>query len=125
MKLRPHHALCLQFFVGRGYSEGFVKNMTERKQFLECADPEVELVCGCDVICWGCPHGLSGSCESAEKVAAYDREVLRLIGLPEGGSLRYSRLCALARENIIRAGRLREVCGSCQWAELCGEIQKK
>lgn len=27
--LRPHHLLCLQAFRGKGYSEDFVKKMTE------------------------------------------------------------------------------------------------
>ena len=27
--LRPHHLLCLQAFRGKGYSESFVKKMTE------------------------------------------------------------------------------------------------
>ena len=27
MRIRPHHALCAQFFVGKGYSEQFVEHM--------------------------------------------------------------------------------------------------
>ena len=123
-RLRPHHALCLQFFVGKGYSEGFVRNMQERKQLLEGSDPEVRTVCGCDIICSCCVHAASGSCESSDKVAGFDRKVLLLTGLSEGEPIRFSKLTELAREKIIRAGKLGEVCGSCQWWQLCSSMLK-
>ena len=27
--LRPHHGMCLAYFEGKGYSDGFTVNMTE------------------------------------------------------------------------------------------------
>ena len=38
LHLRPHHLLCLQTFVGRGYSEEFVEHMTLVKKQL-ATDP--------------------------------------------------------------------------------------
>ena len=29
MRLRPHHSMCLQFFVGKGYSAPFNRKMSE------------------------------------------------------------------------------------------------
>lgn len=29
VRLRPHHLLCMQTFVGNGYSEAFVENMKQ------------------------------------------------------------------------------------------------
>ena len=28
-RIRPHHGMCLYFFEGKGYSEGFTKHMAE------------------------------------------------------------------------------------------------
>ena len=55
MTLRPHHALCAQFFVGKGYSAQFVEHM---KRVLSELDrgADVTLTDGCDAICAGCPN---------------------------------------------------------------------
>ena len=29
-RIRPHHGMCLYFFEGKGYSEGFTKHMAEK-----------------------------------------------------------------------------------------------
>ena len=31
-RIRPHHGMCLYFFEGKGYSEGFTKHMAEVKE---------------------------------------------------------------------------------------------
>ena len=33
--IRPHHMLCMQFFEGKGYSDGFVASMAAIKEKLE------------------------------------------------------------------------------------------
>ena len=43
--LRPHHLLCLQSFVGHGYSEEFVQQMSVVKQQLtDSPDTPVKIV---------------------------------------------------------------------------------
>ena len=32
-RIRPHHGMCLYFFEGKGYSEGFTKHMAEVKEW--------------------------------------------------------------------------------------------
>ena len=41
--IRPHHLLCLQFFEGKGYSNGFVENMTKIHNEMLSKNPYVEL----------------------------------------------------------------------------------
>ena len=110
--LRPHHGLCAQFFEGKGYSEGFVKNMTAVLQDLG-GDPSrpVRLWCEANVICAHCPHNCKGTCESGQKVRAYDTAVLRLCALREGDLLSWGEYCARVTERIILPGRLRLVGG--------------
>ena len=49
--IRPHHMLCMQFFEGKGYSDGFVASMAAIKEKLEKEDPQVEIVEGTDDVC--------------------------------------------------------------------------
>lgn len=35
--LRPHHGMCLAYFEGKGYSDGFTVNMQKMLEFFEKA----------------------------------------------------------------------------------------
>ena len=120
-ELRPHHALCVGFFQGKGYSEAFVENMASVIGALRASDPLLTLRSAADPLCGSCPHNHGGVCESADKVARYDAAVLRLLGLRNGAALRRSELSARVRERILAPGRLGEVCGDCQWYEICSQ----
>ena len=50
LKLRPHHALCVRFFEGKGYSEDFTKNMYSVIEKLN-NDPVIKIVFGYDDLC--------------------------------------------------------------------------
>lgn len=119
LPLRPHHALCIRFFEGKGYSEAFVRHMTAVIGELQSEDPEVTLTGGCDRICEACPKNTGGACETEEKVKAIDDRALSFLGCRVGGSVRWSELYETANETIVRRGRLREVCGGCQWLTIC------
>lgn len=116
--LRPHHGLCMAFFQGKGYSEGFVENMTAVKAALEAGE-RVKLVCGPDRVCAACPNRRGELCRTEEKVCRYDEAVLERCGLEPGQSLRYPELAAAVEEKIIAAGDRERVCGDCQWSALC------
>lgn len=114
LHLRPHHLLCLPTFVGRGYSEEFVKNMTlVKRQLTTNTRTPITLVSGADDLCAHCPSCVDGQCTS-EKPALFDKLVRdklgqnsssTLIGIPE--SLRIT-------EDLIAA-----CCPGCEWRELC------
>ena len=116
--LRAHHGLCLRFFQGKGYSGAFVENMARKKAMLE-ENPLVRLTDQADEICRACPNNLCGQCESAEKVRRYDRAVLSLCGLTPGDVLPYRELTEQVRKTILLPGHREEICGDCQWTDLC------
>lgn len=116
--LRPHHALCLRFFRGKGYSPEFVANMTAIQAALTPEAP-VELAGGADRVCAFCPNRRGELCEAQEKVARYDRAVLDRCGLAAGQILPFGTLEALAEARILAPGAREAVCGDCQWTELC------
>ena len=118
LKLRPHHALCAQFFEGKGYSEQFVAHMYGVLAELD-RGVSVTLVDGCDAICAGCPNNRDGVCETDEKVKVIDRRAIEAMGLLFGDMLPWRDLSALAKERIVAAGKLKDVCRGCEWIGVC------
>ena len=53
-----HHGMCLYFFEGKGYSEGFTKHMAEVKEWLLGKNglASLQLVGATDEICSACPR---------------------------------------------------------------------
>ena len=48
--VRPHHGMCLAYFIGKGYSEGFSAHMEKMLHILE-QDVSIQLVVSLDEIC--------------------------------------------------------------------------
>ena len=88
---------------------------------LRASDPLLTLRSAADPLCGSCPHNCGGVCDSVDKVARYDAAVLRLLALPDGAALRWSELSARAQERILDSGKLGEVCGDCQWYDICSQ----
>ena len=99
-RIRPHHGMCLYFFEGKGYSEGFTKHMAEVKEWLlgKNGPASLQLVGATDEICSACPHNKGGSCESAEKVDRYDAGVLKYTGLKAGQEMTFAEFERIVEE---------------------------
>lgn len=118
IELRPHHALCVHFFEGKGYSEGFVSHMTDVIEKL-CDDTEIEITDGCDTICSACPENADGICRSADKVSGIDKRAAEYMGIKPGERISWRRISALAMDKIIDNGKLKDVCRDCKWIDIC------
>lgn len=116
--LRTHHALCAQFFEGKGYSEEFVRHMGRVLAEFGRDDPEITLTDGCDVICSRCPNNEGGVCSDG-KVRGIDRRAAEAMGVSPGSTYAWSELLRIAADRVIKPGRLREVCGDCEWIGIC------
>ncbi len=140
ISLRPHHGMCLAYFEGKGYSEGFIAHMQRMLELftaadVAAADPEqggkksekvlVRLTARTDEICSACPNNLDGNCREAEKVRRYDLGVLDFCGLKEGQILEYDQFASLVQERILSAGKRVEICGGCQWESICAKRKNK
>lgn len=112
--LRPHHGLCLGFFEGYGYSDGFSQNMAAVLSGLR-ADTAIELSEGLDCICGNCPNRDSG-CPNAAK---YDRRVLEACGLTAGQKMTWAEFAGKLMECVTDPGKLEEICGDCRWIPIC------
>ena len=118
--LRPHHALCVLFFEGKGYSQEFVENMTA---FVSEPNIMLQLTTRCDTLCQACPHNQNGYCEDEAKVSLFDQRTMELTGagFETDQPIPLHDLCQRACVAILQQGLLAEVCGECEWAALCQE----
>lgn len=120
LNIRPHHGMCIGQFKGYGYSEDFVRNMTEiTGELKRYPDIQIRLVCGGDSICASCPHLQSGNCTSGQKVMEYDRMVLKLCELSENQILTWREFKGLVMTNILAENKLKQVCTNCSWLSIC------
>lgn len=117
-RLRAHHGMCLAFFEGKGYSEEFITHMLRVKSDLE-DNLNVRIICKTDDICSKCPNNINGECLSEEKVKEYDIEVLKRCNLSEDDTISYIEFKDLVYKNILIPEKREEICGNCQWNELC------
>ena len=60
--VRPHHGMCLAFFIGKGYSEGFSAHMEKMLKEFQKNLP-VRLVVHTDEICSACPNNEKNVCK--------------------------------------------------------------
>lgn len=118
LQLRPHHALCIQFFCGHGYNEEFTLNM--KRTINEMGDGTIiEITCGEDILCSHCPNLKNGKCISEGKVSEYDKCVAEICGFYNGLKITAHKFFKTAKEKIILSGKLNTVCKGCQWLNLC------
>jgi hypothetical protein len=118
--LRPHHALCVLFFEGKGYSQAFIENMTT---FMADPNRMLYLTMECDTLCQACPHNQNGFCEDEAKVTLFDQRALSQTGslIDSDQPILLSSLCQGVYDAILQEDLLAKVCGECEWAELCQE----
>lgn len=120
-KIRAHHGMCFSFFQGRGYSGEFTENMRIMKEKLE-ENPEVLLLTETDDVCSHCPNNHAGKCLFGQKAAIYDSQVLALCGFVPHTRIRWKDFEKSVYENILLIGKREEICGGCEWNELCRDV---
>ena len=176
LQLRPHHSLCMQFYVGKAYSPDFGRNMEQKLLLPE--DTELGITFGLDDLCAHCPNhrihddseaspaivnsdlhfspaivnsdlhsspvignsdlhsspaivnsdSYSSSavdiCDSEAHVSQIDRRVADLFGYEEGSRMTLKDFFQNSREKIIFSNRLEEMCGECDFMDICKEQAK-
>ena len=135
LHLRPHHLLCLQTFIGYGYSEEFVRQMTAVKhQLADFPDAPVRIVRGTDMLCSHCPNCRKGHCKS-DKPGQFDQLVMAKIEKSvnllssSGPSANCSAASAdsfllhgIPKYLILTNALLEECCPGCEWKDLCCKV---
>ena len=86
---------------------------------------DVEMAVFGDEICKACPNLKHGVCLSADLVEHYDRKVLEYCGLKERENLSFRDFVDNVQKNIIETGKRVEICGGCQWNEICSRKESR
>ncbi len=122
MKLRPHHIMCIRFFImeppGRG---GAFEDLCRRIRAVMSTgeDISIEVTEGVDDLCDFCPHLGEGRCESPfgdeKKVRKWDARVMEGLGLRYG-----ERMRAADFKELIDARAPLSFCKDrCPWRTVC------
>lgn len=120
--LRPHHIVCIQHFVGRGYDDEFTANMIRVVDSL-ARDTEVTVVIGTDTLCSACPNNENGVCSEQERVLNMDRACAKILNVNDGDTVPYGKLVDSITRYIKHESSLPDVCSDCEWVELCLEVR--
>lgn len=130
IQVRAHTALCMQGFVGKGYSPSFVAEMHRVVDLLQ-SKADIELIAAPDQLCGACPHGETNQCRLHERdneahIVAQDQAVLRTLKLQPNSTLSWQALVELVRQNIGPKD-LDNLCGDCPWLPMgmCREALAK
>ncbi|MBL4930422.1 DUF1284 domain-containing protein [Clostridium paridis] len=116
--LRPHHLLCLKWFVGEGYSSDFTRNMHEILFKLNNTNQEFTLTLENDNICSKCPNlNSSHICTSAAKVSIMDAKVIKYFSLTPSKTYNYIDI-KKKFEDSIPTEAINDICGNCEWFSL-------
>ena len=121
MRLRGHNLLCIQGFVGKGYSPEFVANMTAVVESLG-AGAAVTVVAEPDALCAACPNLAESGCAlngaGAERgIIRQDRDVMARLGIADGETVAWDEILARIRA-AVAPDDLDDICGTCPWLPL-------
>ena len=120
IRLRPHHLLCIQKFIGRGYDGAFTNRLAEIVGHLSAnPDTKITLAEGCDEVCIKCPNNRAQVCTDGEKVIFLDEGVLEACNLKYGATDTWDSLSRTARERVFDTDNFERICGCCQWFDIC------
>ena len=121
MRIRGHNLLCIQGFVGKGYSPEFVANMTRVVDSLG-GNAEVTVIDEPDVLCAACPNLAENGCtlhgvRTEHGIVHQDRDVMACLGIAAGETLSWDDLLARIRRSVA-PDDLDAICGGCPWLPL-------
>ena len=77
------------------------------------------LTAAADDICKACPYNTEGVCKDIEKVSRYDKAVKALFELEYGREYKYGDTAEKVKARVYSQNKLKEICGDCEWAEIC------
>lgn len=119
MTLRPHHLLCTQNFIGKGYNPEFVEHMTSIVKYLtENPSTAINITLSTDDICKKCPHKLgSDNCAFNEKVKLFDKKMTEHFNIKEGEYI-YGDIIRKIND-LMTISIHEDVCFGCQWGGVC------
>ena len=129
LKFRPHHFLCTLGFVGKGYSNEFIKNFREIVSKLDGPKGDtvqIQVIQETDIICLPCPHRRGNTCKEYEKITQLDQAHAKALDIRCNEILTWKeakkRICQKISPAIFEV-----ICAPCEWKKLgiCAKALEK
>jgi hypothetical protein len=122
VRLRPHHLLCLIAYRGRGYTPGFVANMTRIAERLRSGGEPIRIVAGPDDVCRPLLATADRHCRQAgarRRDARAAADIARVLATPvrPGVTLPSAVIARLGAG--FASGSIRGACRGCPWQTVC------
>ena len=126
IRLRPHHALCLRNYVGKGYNDTFIENMDALHERLSSGEREmVQIILHRDSMCRACPREKDAACEKEDWVQQLDRAIAKKCGLRSGLWISWQELCDIMDEHVFETDIWEKLCAGCEWYDLCKKVHQE
>ena len=118
INIRPHHLLCIHGFRGKGYSDDFVKSMTDIvNEIKKNKDIKLNITYGTDDICCNCPNKIGDNlCIGQEKIINLDHGVIEALKLEER-MYSYAEVAKKINKELTIT-QFQEICSTCEWYSL-------
>lgn len=119
IKLRAHHLLCLQAYIGNGYDKTFTENMDKIYNELY-SDSSIlfQLKAHNDSICKCCPNKINDfNCIADEKIMAMDNKVISFFNLEPDKIYNFHDTIRFIK-NEITSDVFESICKTCEWYKL-------
>ena len=114
--LRPHHLICMQGFVGKGYSEDFTKHFGELIDRIKNGEAIIQVTHQLDHVCSHCPERCHGVCGHDEMVLALDRGYEEVLGLKGNEIFTWEALLELIQSHV-KIDDFHRICATCSWKQ--------
>ncbi|MEM5584828.1 DUF1284 domain-containing protein [Roseibium sp. AS2] len=128
VSIRAHHLLCMLTYLGKGYTEDFVRNYSAVIDRLNAGEG-IRLVGGPDEICAPMLNENVCHCHN-DSVRERDNLAAQAIGsvvgreLAPGNLLRLDAATTQQLRDAFAAASIRTACTSCEWQALCTRIAR-
>ena len=121
--IRPHHLVCMQHFIGKGYSPEFTDNMADIINYLKLhADKKIIKVVNTeDSVCINCPNNGLGKCS---KAVQHDKDYFIVLRIDTDRSYSWNDIKQLI-DQYLDYNTFVNICSNCKWFHICKELFQK
>lgn len=127
---RPHHLLCVLNYIGKGYSDDFIRNYDDIVAKINAGQRDIEIVRGPDDICGPCLNESFCHCRDEHKHLEDVATLPELQSVTGLENLDFGSVFVLTDDIIqnlraeFKAGRIRRGCQNCEWFDLCTDVSQ-
>ncbi len=118
--LRPHHLICMQNFIGKGYNSEFTDNMASIISYLKNHADEklIKITFDEDNICAKCPNQELKKCL---KVSQRDSDYFIVLRLDLNKVYSWNDIKQFIKK-YLDYKTFSNICSNCQWFYICNNL---